>query len=520
MAAPLLFSGCGSLKSHNQVVDAVQIAQRTAGVDAAITKLDAEVSDQKDMLYNLERAVLLRTAGRYGDSIKSLQQADVVVQEWENDYRKDTKKFLDNALGAITLDRLRSYEGQDYEKVMLTTLLALDRMAIGDWDTARIDIRRTHEREDLIADAKEKEIEALKEKAKGDGVGAPQTQELGGYPVDVFNSPEVKQLRNGYQNALSHYLAGFIYESLGENSLAAPGYRKALELRPENPVLKEALRGLDKRMSSGGSGRGLTDVLVVIEAGTMPRRVAQPVIMPIFYRKSRMPVNFALPMIASSKGVTVQTLSIGGKNYPVSSVVDFDAMARRSLRDDLPGMMLRGAMRLAAQGVLLEVASKAAQKKNQKNANSAAAVGVNLLTEITAAIFVASQQQIDDRMWRMLPEQIYLARIQLKPGEYDLSLDGRTQPTKVSVHGQYAVLPVRVDGTIFSVGQLASKGDEPSDVAQSAQMNGVDSAAASPDGAGASTDEAAPSPVVADEPPAVGKKKPNKRPARSKTGSQ
>jgi uncharacterized protein len=34
---------------------------------------------------------------------------------------------------------------------MLTTRLALNRMALGDWDNARVDIKRTHEREAVIA---------------------------------------------------------------------------------------------------------------------------------------------------------------------------------------------------------------------------------------------------------------------------------------------------------------------------------------------------------------------------------
>ena len=45
-------------------------------------------------------------------------------------------------------------------------------------------------------------------------------------------------LKNGYQSALSHYLAGFVYESLGEPSLAAPGYRLANELQPDHPLSK------------------------------------------------------------------------------------------------------------------------------------------------------------------------------------------------------------------------------------------------------------------------------------------
>jgi hypothetical protein len=47
-------------------------------------------------------------------------------------------------------DASRDYEGQDYEKVMLTTRMAMDRINLGDLDNARVDIKRTHEREAVI----------------------------------------------------------------------------------------------------------------------------------------------------------------------------------------------------------------------------------------------------------------------------------------------------------------------------------------------------------------------------------
>jgi hypothetical protein len=49
-------------------------------------------------------------------------------------------------IGDIMGDASRDYEGQDYEKVMLTTRMAMDRINLGDLDTARVDIKRTHER--------------------------------------------------------------------------------------------------------------------------------------------------------------------------------------------------------------------------------------------------------------------------------------------------------------------------------------------------------------------------------------
>src|SRR5207245_3590180 len=122
-----------------------------------------------------------------------------------------------------------------------------------DYERARVAIKQTHELEATIAEARAKELAQAEAEAKKRGAKT-SFKELNGYPVESIDNPEVNALKNGYQSALSHYLAGFVYESLGEPSLAAPGYRLANELRPNQPLLEEALRGLDQRVSARHGG--------------------------------------------------------------------------------------------------------------------------------------------------------------------------------------------------------------------------------------------------------------------------
>ena len=101
----------------------------------------------------------------------------------------------------------------------LTTRLALNRVALGDFENARVDIKRTHEREAVIAAFRSKETLGAEEEAKAKGASTGN-KEINGYPVETLNDPEVLALKNGYQNALSHYLAGFLYEG---HERARPG---------------------------------------------------------------------------------------------------------------------------------------------------------------------------------------------------------------------------------------------------------------------------------------------------------
>ena len=49
-------------------------------------------------------------------------------------------------------DKLRAYQGHDYERVMLLTYMALNHLARGDYERARVAIRQTHEFEAQIAE--------------------------------------------------------------------------------------------------------------------------------------------------------------------------------------------------------------------------------------------------------------------------------------------------------------------------------------------------------------------------------
>ena len=154
------------------------------------------------------------------------------------------------AASYVVNDKLRPYVGHDYEKVMLLTYMALNYLALGDLRPTRASrsSRRTSSKRRSPSSARQADRRASRRR-RASAARSTSFKELNGYPVETIDNPAVNALRNSYQSALSHYLAGFVYEALGEPSLAAPGYRLANELQPNQPLLEEALRGLDQRVS-------------------------------------------------------------------------------------------------------------------------------------------------------------------------------------------------------------------------------------------------------------------------------
>ena len=446
----LVLSGCASMKSHDELAGNMQNAQKAGGIPAALKTLEASATtaDEKAaMLYNMERGELLRLNRNYQDSTQAFLLADIKVKEWEAAAKTNPEKLL-STLGAATIsERLKVYEGQDYEKVWLTTRLALNRVAAGDMDNARVDIKRTHEREAVIAESRAKETSAAEEEAKTKGAKT-SGKEINGYPVETLNDPEVLALKNGYQNALSHYLAGFLYEVLNEPGLAAPGYRKAIELKPETGVLEEGLRGLDDRTSFTHKRRQrMTDVLFVVEAGDAPARKPKAFTLPVPVGGGIRTVSISYPTIEPSIDPVLSLLSASGRDFKLEKVVDVNVMARRALRDEMPGMVLRGVTRAVVKGVM--------QDQLQKNAG--------LLGAVVGSIASAVTEQADDRLWRMLPGRVYVARGYLPEGEHKVVINGRDFNVNVTVSGQYALVPLRlynqnvVVGDVGNFGRLAAQ---------------------------------------------------------------
>ena len=451
-------TGCASMQSHDKLASDVQSAGRTGGIPAALAQLEASAKSEDDktaLLYNLERGELLRMDRRYEDSINAFLLADIKVKEWEETAKTNPSKLMGTVGAALISERLKNYEGQDYEKVWLTTRLAMNRVALGDFENARVDIKRTHEREAIIAEFRSKETLAAEEEAKSKGAAAGG-KELNGYPVETLNDPEVLALKNGYQNALSHYLAGFMYEVLGESGLAAPGYRKAIELKPETGVLEEGLRGLDNRTSFTWKRRQrMTDVLFVVEAGDAPARKPKAFTIPVPTGRGMVTASISYPVIEPSKDPLLTTLSAAGTDLKLEKVVDVNVMARRALKDEMPGMVLRGVTRAIAKGVM--------QNELQKRGG--------LVGGLIGAVASAATEVADDRMWRMLPGRVYIARGYLPPGEHVVTVNGRALPDPVKIDGQYALVPLRLYentvlmGDVASLGKLAPVGSVPVEAA-------------------------------------------------------
>lgn len=438
LVATVQLAGCAAFRSYDTELKETNQQLAVGNVDGALVTLEKNnTGADKDLLYYFEKGELLSAKGDLAGSQTAWRAADRVVSTWEESVKLDTDKYLAQFGSFLINDKVRRYEGYDYEKVMLTTQMALNLLAQNDFEDARTEIKKTHEREAVIAELRDKEYLKSETEAQNRGVKT-QYKDLKGYPVESLDAAEVVGLKNSYQSAFSHYLSGFVYEALGERGLAAPGYRKAAELRPNTPLLDQALLNLDSSASQSTD----SDVLIVVQSGFAPSRDSIRIPLPLPINNNLVITPLSFPVIKPDTSTAAfSQIGLDGQPLNLTLLSSTTDMSRRALRDDMPGIILRTSVRAITRGVA----------QNQLNkANPLAGLAMGIASAIT--------EGADTRTWRTLPNNTQVVRLRLKQGEHQLSLPSAQggRQVQVKIDQRYQVVAVRVIGNQVYASGLAS----------------------------------------------------------------
>ncbi len=466
----LVLSACATQQSKvNADLESFKrgnLAQTISGLDESIPA--------KNNVYYLERGTVLRLMGQspIPTSSQSLLLTDQVLRQSE--LKRMSLKASVNALGDYLIaENLldKDYELKGYEGSLLAYHIALNHVLQGDWDNGRVEVMKMVKREQDLASYNNIKYQALQmERTKVSQANRTNIDNrfmagnpmIGGYPVNTLTDPEVNTLKNSYQSAAAHYLAGFIFEKLKEGSLAAPGYRQAIELRPELAFLKQGLNNLDSNLnkSTDASVGGSTDTLVVIETGFLPLIDNFKVNIPIPIGNVMKFATVSYPRIQpNTEKYYPNQLRIDSTTLVPEMITSVDAMARKDLKDAMPGYVLRASSRAFTQ-VLAQVAAEQAAMAGSRDKNQSAALGA--LASLVTGITMSAISSADVRHWSSLPSNIFMVRVNVPNGLRDFSImtpAGIMSGRKINFSGDKALVYVRLfrdRATIMSSGDLSS----------------------------------------------------------------
>lgn len=402
---------------------------------------ESAIAVNNNVLYYLEHGTLLRMDQQYVTSNQNFTQAQGYIDAWVASFHNGSLGNVTDTLEmSLVNDKVVDYVPKDYEKVMLPTYKSLNSVDLGNLDNARIEITRMYNIEDVIQNYRQWQYA---KEATDDKNNANLTKDFASlesveaanknlYNFNSINNQQVLALKNSYQNAFSHYLAGFIFEAMGDTSLARPGYVKALQLSPNNPLIIQSISDLDKGNKVDNK---TTDLLLVEEVGHAPQ--FKSVSIPVVFNNTTNgqnncvnAVSISFPELVPDQDNSMARLNIDGASKNFTMLTNFNLMAARYLHDSLPGIFLRNIIR-AAKDVTL-------QQSACNNGGSLA----SLLTAVGSMIL----SQADDRTWTLLPKEILVSRVKLPRGQHTISIitNNVTKNISVNLTKGYQIFAFRV----------------------------------------------------------------------------
>jgi hypothetical protein len=380
MMAVLALSSCASTvhsiqpQIHNKLV-----AQDFNGAIAAFDKGPIVYGSRNELLYWLDRSLVLHLSGRYEESIKSFE-------ETKRRYDALYAKSISEVAGSVFInDYWRSYRGEDYQYVLVNIFQALNYAALGNIDEALVEIRQVDQKLKLI-------------RAR--------------YPKD---QPYIYK-----EDAFARALGGILYDAAGLMDDARIDYSKALRIYEKDyfpnygtvapTVVKSALNSPEDKKRKA-------QVYVVEYTGFIPIKEEDMVLIPLdethiarlaFPKYVPRPSQVASSIVAASKTIGIEN------NMPTEVGQDISAIAEKVLENHKAWTISKGLLRPGVKYALEKVGEKQLQDHDQN--------GLAVLLMIAGNIFNVISEKADLREWEMLPGQIRIAHLSLEPGTYTIKI--------------------------------------------------------------------------------------------------
>jgi hypothetical protein len=412
----ILQVGCATYQ--NKVEDARRLFISDPEQAAEKLKPLAEEEGRDQLVYLLDYATALQTAGRFEDSVQAFLRAEKLADL--KDYHSIT-----NVAGSLALsEEMVQYKGEDFEKVLINNMNALNFLAMGKLDEALVEVRRVNEK-----------LTKLRIDGKKD-----------------FN-----------QSPLAFYLGAMIWESDRKFDDAYIAYKKTYDVAPLYRPLREDLIRAAVRAQRPEEvekwkkafpevvvrpewrDRNMGEIVVLYMHGWGPRKQPRPEsprypkLVSVTYDRPILGVSVTANQSERKVPITGEAVDAGKLEAYASGseIYSIDEVAIKALDGDFARLVGSRIAGVAAKAVL-------ADQLRQKD---------NMLGQL-AWVAMNLADRADLRQWSTLPSAFQIARIPLKAGKYQVRLQSGGTFAPISGDGIGASLrtvDVRPQGKSFLV---------------------------------------------------------------------
>jgi hypothetical protein len=117
----------GLFRQYADALNETVTLVKTGELKQAVAKIEnVNEGNDKDILYFFEKGELLSLGSNFTSSRETWMKGDEIIQAWENEFRSNPSKIFGDIGSFLISDKTRRYDGQDYEKVLLSTRLTTE----------------------------------------------------------------------------------------------------------------------------------------------------------------------------------------------------------------------------------------------------------------------------------------------------------------------------------------------------------------------------------------------------------
>lgn len=407
----LTLCGCASTSVFNpypnQAAD-YRAAVTNGRIDEITPELARLQKGRDSLLYAQESGRLHQLNGQFAASREDFAYVYRLYREQDDEAHITASGIGAGGASLLSNDNAIPYNGYGYERIMALHFQALNYLALGDREGARVELRRATLEQRTLELAHQKAISRAEQQARENRITTESWQ----------NAPELQgmnrlagQVKSSFQNAYTFYTSAVIHEAAGDINAALVDYKKALEINPDNATIAADVKRLDAGYTVAGSDQG--HLVVMFEDGFVAARQSFQLSLPYFAARGGQQhatyFTVAFPYYAPRQAAPrllslYHDGSLLGRAQPVA---DINAMAARALKEQIPMMIVRMVLR--------------ARAKHELHQQSAEQGGI--LGSFLATLYNVVSEQADLRSWLTLPANAQILRQTMPPGQHQVELN-------------------------------------------------------------------------------------------------
>lgn len=371
--------------------------------------------DNKNLLWTLQAGALERCKGNYHQSNLYFDRAEEIM----NFYRAQNNSVTDFAAATVVNDNIIPYKGTSYDGIMVNTYKALNFIAIGDIEYARVEFNRALDRQRMAKEQFTKEIEALREKINSYNdplvVQSYKNTALKDKLGSQYSSIDDFKVYPDFVNPFSTYMAGLFFALTEDYSKSVDLLKEAAGMLDGNEYILEDFNAVNTAINTNSR---LPDMVwIIFENGLCPVKEEVRIDLPLFVVTDKVRYfGIALPQLRyrSDAALTLE-IDSDGKSFKTKRIADMDRIIQTDFNKDFTGILFRAIISASAKAV--------AQYALEQNNNSNAA--------ILMALYNFASTAADVRIWSALPKEFQVVRLP-KPKDETITFYSRN-PVPVSI---------------------------------------------------------------------------------------